>query len=108
MRNLFIELQYLDYYRVSYDATNYRLIAEQLMANHVKILDNNRAQLLDDAFVLASVHMVPYRSALDLTLYLKHETEYVPWNAVLSELNYIDTMLYAEGEYPNWVVRILA
>lgn len=76
------------------------------MADHLKILDNNRAQLLDDAFVLASVHMVPYQSALNLTLYLKHETEYVPWNAVLSELNYIDTMLYAKGEYPNWEVRI--
>ncbi len=74
------------------------------MVDHTKILLRNRAQLLDDAFVLASVHLVPYKSALDLTLYLKHETEYVPWRAVLSDLNYVDTMLYNEREYSNWKV----
>ena len=74
------------------------------MSNHKKILDNNRAQLLDDAFVVASVHMIPYKCALDLSLYMKHETEYAPWNAVLSEFNYIDTMLYYEREAPAWKV----
>lgn len=67
-------------------------------------MDNNRAQLLDDAFVVASAHLLPYKSALDLTLYLKNEKDYVPWNAVLSELNYIDTMLYNVAQYPDWKV----
>ena len=74
------------------------------MADHSKIPDNNRAQLVDDIFVLASVNKVPYKTALDLSLYLKHETEYVPWKAVLAEFDYIDNMLYAEREYPNWKV----
>jgi aminopeptidase N len=74
------------------------------MVDHSQILDNNRAQLLDDSFVLASVHMLPYESALDLSLYLKYEKEYVPWNAVLSELNYIDSMLYSQPQYSHWIV----
>ncbi len=75
------------------------------MADHTKIKDNNRAQLLDDTLVLASVHLVPYQSALDLTQYLKHETEYVPWRAVLAEFNYIDTMLHFERQGVDWKVR---
>ena len=59
---------------------------------------------MDDIFVLASVNKVPYKTVLDLSLYLKHETEYVPWKAVLAEFDYIDNMLYAEREYPNWKV----
>ena len=42
--------------------------------------------------------------ALDLSMYLKAESEYVPWNAVLAELNYIDSMLYNEPEYSDWIV----
>ncbi|KAI9561562.1 hypothetical protein GHT06_012521 [Daphnia sinensis] len=93
-------------YRVAYDTENYRLIAEQLMVDHTRFLDNNRAQLLDDTFVLASVHLVPYKSALDLSLYLKYEKEYVPWNAVLSELNYIDSMLYNQPQFSQWTVHL--
>ena len=96
----------IDLYRVTYDSENYRLISEQLMVDHRRILDNNRAQLLDDAFVLASVHMLPYKSALDLSLYLKYEKEYVPWNAVLSELGYIDSMLYNQPQFSHWNVYI--
>ena len=96
----------IDLYRVAYDSENYRLISEQLMVDHRRILDNNRAQLLDDAFVLASVHMLPYKSALDLSLYLKYEKEYVPWNAVLSELGYIDSMLYNQPQFSHWNVCI--
>lgn len=95
----------LDYYRVAYDATNYGLIRNQLVADHERISDNNRAQLLDDAFTLALNEMIPYLAALDLTLYLKNERDYVPWHAVLSELNYIDIMLYNFAEFPNWKVR---
>ncbi len=42
--------------------------------------------------------------ALDLSTYLKIEKEYVPWNAVLAELNYIDSMLHNEREYSDWIV----
>ncbi len=80
------------------------MIRDQLVSDHKRISDNNRAQLLDDAFVLASVDMLSYAQALDLTLYLKYEQQYVPWHAVLSELNYVDIMLYNFAEFPIWKV----
>lgn len=93
-----------DYYRVLYDVTNYGLIRDQLLIDHTRISANNRAQLLDDTFNLALANLVPYTQAMDLTLYLRNEREYVPWNAVLDELNYIDTMLYNLPEFTNWKV----
>jgi hypothetical protein len=93
-----------DYYRVAYDTNNYGLIRDQLIADHQRVSANNRAQLLDDAFTLALTELISYAQALDLTLYLKYEREYVPWHAVLSELNYIDNMLYNFPDFSNWKV----
>jgi aminopeptidase N len=92
------------FYRVAYDETNYGLIADQLIADHRRISIMNRAQLLDDAFVLAKVEKISYTIAFDLTLFLKYEREYVPWRAVLDELNYIDTMFYKESQYADWKI----
>lgn len=39
--------------------------------------------------------------ALDMTAYLKSETEYVPWISALSSLGYIGAMLEGNPEYPN-------
>lgn len=89
---------------MAYDVTNYGLIRDQLVANFKRISDNNRAQLLDDAFNLALIELISYSQAFDLTLYLKNEQQYVPWNAVLDELSYIDSMLYNFPEFANWKV----
>ena len=97
----------IDYYRVLYDVTNYALIRDQLLIDLTRISDYNRAQLLDDTFNLALANLIPYAQAMDLTLYLRNEREYVPWNAVLDELNYIDTMLYNLPEFTNWKVCAL-
>ncbi|KAK4001974.1 hypothetical protein OUZ56_003836 [Daphnia magna] len=95
-----------NYYRVAYDGTNYDLLTAQLMADHQRIVPNNRAQLLDDTFILASVDIVPYKNALDLSLYLAQEKEYVPWNAVLAEFNYIDSMLHNQAQFPDWTIHM--
>ena len=52
--------------------------------------------------------MVPYKAALEMSMYLQYEKDYVPWNAVTAELNYIDTMLYRESQYPDWKVCTLS
>ena len=93
-----------NFYRVAYDETNYKLIAADLLANHIRIPLKNRAQLLDDSFNLALAKAVSYTSALDLTLYLKNEIEYVPWRSVLTELDYIDIMLHQAPEFADWKV----
>ena len=86
--------------------TNYALIRDQLLIDHTRISDYNRAQMLDDTFNLALANLVPYAQAMDFTLYLRNEREYVPWNAVLDELSYIDNMLYNLPEFTNWKVII--
>ena len=104
---IYLSLYNVDYYRVLYDVTNYGLIRDQLLIDHTKISANNRGQMLDDTFNLALANLVPYAQAMDITLYLRNEREYVPWNAVLDELNYIDTMLYNLPEFTNWKVCAL-
>lgn len=90
---------------MAYDVTNYGLIRDQLVADHQRISVNNRAQLLDDAFTLALVDTLSYVQAFDLTLYLKSEQQFVPWKAVLSELDYVDSMLYNFADFSNWKVQ---
>lgn len=92
---------------MAYDVTNYGLIRDQLINDHKRISDSNRAQILDDAFNLASVKLISYNQALDISLYLKNEREFVPWKAVLNEFNYIDSMLYNSAEYTNWKVFLI-
>ena len=82
------------------------MLRDQLISNHLRISVNNRAQLLDDTFNLALIHQVPYKHAMDLSLYLKSEREYVPWRAVLNEMDYIDIMLYKTPEFINWKVDL--
>ena len=94
-----------DYYRVAYDEPNYNLLRDQLLSNHARISINNRAQLLDDTFNMALIHQVSYKHAMDLSLYLKTEREYVPWRAVLNEMDYIDIMLYNTPGFTNWKVN---
>ena len=93
-----------NFYRVAYDTANYKLIADSLLADHLRVPLKNRAQLLDDAFNLALANAVSYTTALDLTAYLKNEREYVPWRSVLTELDYIDVMLRQAPEFADWKV----
>ena len=69
------------FYRVNYDANNWELLTSQLLEDLNKINVNNRAQLLDDSFNLASVEHLGYDVFLNLTRYLLQEKEYVPWVA---------------------------
>lgn len=96
-----------DYYRVAYDAVNYGLLANKLVKSHNVISIRNRAQILDDAFNLALANVIPYKHALDLSVYLEHEREYVPWRAALTELDYIDIMLRRVVQFSDWKVRYI-
>ena len=74
------------------------------MNNHSDISVRNRAQLLDDSFNLALAGKIPYKYAMDLSAYLEHERAYVPWRAVLTELDYIDIMLRWTTQFSDWKV----
>uniref|UniRef100_A0A3P9D8U2 Aminopeptidase n=1 Tax=Maylandia zebra TaxID=106582 RepID=A0A3P9D8U2_9CICH len=53
----------------------------------------NRAQLVDDAFSLARAQLLSTSLALRTTFYLSKETEYMPWQSALNNLDYYYLML---------------
>ena len=103
---LIVNLQVTGYYRVNYDKKNWQLIINQLMdpRQFHKIAQSNRAQLIDDAMNLARAEILDYTIALDVTKYLNHETDYVPWKAAVNNLQYIDSMLIRTPDYDKMKV----
>ncbi|XP_039714358.1 LOW QUALITY PROTEIN: aminopeptidase N [Pteropus medius] len=82
-----LNLNVTGYYQVNYDEDNWRKIQTQLQTNLSAIPVINRAQVIHDAFDLASAHIVSVTLALNNTLFLIKETEYMPWQAALSSLS---------------------
>lgn len=66
----------------------------------------NRAQLVDDAMSLSRAGYLSYRTALDLTKYLYHETEYVPWKSAYRSFTYLHQMLLKTAVYDKLKVFI--
>ncbi|XP_075431253.1 aminopeptidase N isoform X2 [Ascaphus truei] len=80
------------YYRVNYDDGNWGKIIDQLETDHSAIPVINRAQIIDDAFNLARAKHILTTRALDTTLFLAKDVEYMPWQAALGSLNYFTQM----------------
>ncbi|XP_013791425.2 aminopeptidase N-like, partial [Limulus polyphemus] len=99
---LVVNVQEVGYYRVNYDIQNWKLIINQLVEDHQAIHVINRAQIINDAMNLARVSVVPYELALNTTLYLNNEKEYIPWAAVLSSFSYLNSMLCRSSVYGKW------
>ncbi|XP_077376335.1 aminopeptidase N-like isoform X2 [Festucalex cinctus] len=76
------------YFRVNYDTDNWNRLLAVLETNHLTITMINRAQLIDDAFNLARAKMVDITLALRTTKYLSRETQYIPWQSALGNLNF--------------------
>lgn len=85
----------LGFYRVNYDNTNWKLLQNQLESNPNMIPTLNRAQILNDALALASLGVVDYHIALNLTKYLgnQKESSAVPWIAAIESLQDIKLIL---------------
>lgn len=75
--------------------------------NYNDISTINRGQLIDDALNLARAGRLDYTTALDVTSYLAHETEYVPWKSALTAMSYLDNMLSKYQGYDRFRVYIL-
>lgn len=87
-----LNLNVTGYYVVNYDGDNWRKLQTQLQTDLSVIPVINRAQVIHDAFNLASAQKVPVTLALNTTLFLIQETEYMPWQAALSSLSYFKLM----------------
>ncbi|XP_071098659.1 endoplasmic reticulum aminopeptidase 1-like isoform X1 [Haliotis cracherodii] len=95
------------FYRVNYDTANWKHLIRQLMDNHKVFSAADRAGLIDDAFNLARAGLVSQKIALDLTLYLVKEVEYVPWKAALDNLAYIESRIIYKEVYTNFKAYML-
>ncbi|KAL0968264.1 hypothetical protein UPYG_G00264470 [Umbra pygmaea] len=80
------------YFRVNYDQENWDRLLSQLEKNIHEIPIINRGQLIDDAFNLARAKYVNVTLALRTTKYLRNDTEYMPWESALRNLNYFILM----------------
>lgn len=80
------------YYRVNYNNDNWRRLLNVLQTSRQSIPVINRAQLIDDAFNLAKAGIIETTLALRTTLFLNSETEYMPWEAALDNLDYFYLM----------------
>ncbi|XP_058252399.1 alanyl (membrane) aminopeptidase b, tandem duplicate 1 [Hemibagrus wyckioides] len=80
------------YYRVNYDMGNWKKLLDVLQSNHKNIRVINRAQIIDDAFNLARARIISTTLALNTTLYLSNERDYMPWESALDNLDYFYLM----------------
>ncbi|KAL6443877.1 hypothetical protein ACFW04_001721 [Cataglyphis niger] len=105
---ILFNVQETGYYRVNYDRTNWQMIIKQLNKQNFKDISTiNRAQLIDDALNLARAGKLNYSTALDVTSYLAHETEYLPWKAAFNALNYLNDMLIKMQGYDKFRLYVL-
>lgn len=89
---LLLNINVTGYYQVNYDENNWRKIQNQLQTDLSVIPVINRAQIIHDSFNLASAGKLSITLPLSNTLFLASETEYMPWDAALSSLNYFKLM----------------
>ncbi|XP_006867240.1 PREDICTED: aminopeptidase N [Chrysochloris asiatica] len=89
---ILLNINVTGYFQVNYDMDNWKRIQTQLQTDPLVIPVINRAQVIKDAFNLASAQKAPVTLALDNTLFLIQEKEYMPWQAALSSLSYFKLM----------------
>ncbi|KAJ8940805.1 hypothetical protein NQ318_007891 [Aromia moschata] len=106
-----LNIEETGFFRVNYDARNWRLLVQQLRRGPDKIPVANRGQLIDDAFQLANAGFLNYTVAFDLVKYL-HITEqnYIPWYSALrnlEELRVIISNYEYSGMYDNFLLKLV-
>ncbi|XP_042237280.1 endoplasmic reticulum aminopeptidase 1-like isoform X3 [Homarus americanus] len=83
------------FYRVSYDMAGWEALNNVLQTNIDTLSPADRASLIDDVFTLVNPFCTTIQNwagtvsatvALDLSLYLKKETKYIPWHTALGHL----------------------
>lgn len=86
--------QQIGYYRVNYDASNWQQLIRVLNSENFKdIHPANRAQLVDDALNLAADEYLDYETAFGILSYLERETDYIPWRAVVTNIDKLDYLI---------------
>lgn len=81
-------LMQIGYYRVNYDFDNWHNLIVLLNSEDYQLINVlNRAQLVDDAMSFAQAGLIDYSVATGVLMYLRHETDYIPWASASVYLN---------------------
>ncbi|XP_018561652.1 aminopeptidase N [Anoplophora glabripennis] len=95
---------------VNYDIKNWNMLAQYLCTeNRTQIPVNTRAKLLHDAWNLAYAGDLSFATALNMTLFLKHEREYLAWDPVFTLIDHIGRHIDSSSVHKKFqsYVRIL-
>ncbi|CAF4526114.1 unnamed protein product, partial [Rotaria sp. Silwood2] len=76
------------FYRVNYDEFNWQLLTNELKTDPTSFSSVTRAQLIDDSFNLARSGDLNVTVALQISTYLVNETDYVPYSAFSTNIQY--------------------
>lgn len=78
------------FYRVNYDTASWKALIHKLTNKGFEAIHVlNRAQIIDDLFNLARANYVEYELLMSASIYLKQETNHLPWKAFFNGLSYI-------------------
>ncbi|XP_012252261.2 uncharacterized protein LOC105683883 [Athalia rosae] len=87
---IILNVQEVGFYRVNYDTVLWSRLIDTLRSDaFATIHEINRAQIIDDLLNLARSGYVDYSLALDATLYLKRESNHLPFRAFFSGVDYL-------------------
>uniref|UniRef100_F6X501 Aminopeptidase n=1 Tax=Callithrix jacchus TaxID=9483 RepID=F6X501_CALJA len=101
------------YYIVHYENDGWDSLTGLLKATHTALSSNDRASLINNAFQLVSIGKLSIEKALDLSLYLKHETEIMPVFQGLNELIPMYKLMEkrdmneVETQFKGFLIRLL-
>lgn len=82
------------FYRVNYEEDGWRQLSDALGEDPLSFSIMDRANLVDDAFSLASAGLVTYDIPLNLSRYLHKERDYAPWAAARGQFGALFNLLY--------------
>ncbi|KAJ6633456.1 Aminopeptidase N [Pseudolycoriella hygida] len=99
---LLINKQAAGYYRVLYDARNYRLISDAIIRNASQFHSTNIAQLMGDVLEFYRTRRIPITPVLDLLRVLEFRSDFVSWNLALSSIYYINQNFMGHRNYLLW------
>ncbi|XP_071050027.1 aminopeptidase N-like [Onthophagus taurus] len=103
--------QQTGFYRVNYDMNNWDRIINYLKTKtFTNVIPVNRAQLINDVFNLAKSGELSYTVALDLSMYMSEELDYLPIKTFLTEMVFLANKLErseVEHLFKGYVLRSL-
>ena len=85
------------FYRVNYDESNWQLLINGLKSDRDSFTSITRAQFIDDTFNLGRSGDLNVTVALQLSTYLINETDYVPYSAFSTNIQY-PSLMFSQDE----------